>query len=145
MKSKRFPQVGDYVTVITAHDGLEVGWILKTSNAPDTGTQCTGIIEHGTEGSRYAPGTALNFRRGMVEPTTRERRAEIFEASASKLEKQAKAFADDAKGMRERAKRLRDFSSDAAEIAAAVKSLWSQKELSEAKRMKLLEDIVGSL
>jgi hypothetical protein len=142
MKSKRFPQIGDYVIVVTAHDSLDPGFLIRATSTADN--RCQGEVMFCAESDRIQVGQVVNFRKGMVEPAPREKRAELYESQATILEKKVTEMTEEAESLREQAKHLRAFPSDAEAMADALAAIWS-KNIPHVKKMKMLIDVVGAL
>lgn len=145
MKSKRFPRVGDYVTVVTAHSNLMAGSLLKcTMQITGNGQHPQGELVYAPEDSPYPVGQILTFRKAMCEPTTRERLADFFDKKITELRQRAEEALEEADELVRQAKILREFDSDAAFVADAISGIWDQN-IPREKKLKMLASVVESL
>lgn len=147
MKTKSFPQRGDYVRITStagSRGDIEPGTILKVTLAADNvGHQATMVY---SPHNQYAVGQLLNFNKNHVEPLSREDRADVIEKQATELDTKVEAMAKEAKSLRSRAKALRDFESDEMEIATRVAEIMESSAPKSAKLKQIAElEIIDEL
>ena len=128
--------VGEYISVEKGHSSLTEGTIIKVTIFNPN--QCyQGTIEDNAGGG-YNVGQAVNFDPRYCKVLTRAARADLLDASADKLNK-------DAEAKRMEAKRLRDYASDEEELAALLISIQDSKGTMKERITKLATLLRGRI